>query len=94
MKLQKDFNKEITLLQFHGEQMGVKVDRTPKYHPEIAGEGIEYAWGISKLVYMRATMSRKRNKEMFMGLVRECTDPNISLCIKQIRSCSKKLNLT
>ena len=56
MKLQKDFNEEIALLQFHREQMGVKVDRTPKCHPEIAGEGIEYAWGISKLVYRQAVM--------------------------------------
>jgi hypothetical protein len=28
-----------------------KVERTPKWHPEIAGEGIEYDWGCGKGVY-------------------------------------------
>ena len=90
MKLQEDFAEEITLLQFHGQQMGVIIDRTPKCHPEIAGEGIEYAWGISKLIYRRAPMIKKRNKEKFVELVRECTNPVSSLSIERICSCSKK----
>ena len=49
MKQQDDFVNEITLLHFHAEQMGVTLDRTPKCHPELAGEGIEYAWAFAKL---------------------------------------------
>ena len=49
MLLQEDFQNEKTLLQLHGEKFGVTVDRTPKCHPEIAGEGIEYGWGLAKL---------------------------------------------
>jgi hypothetical protein len=31
--------------------LGAKVLLTPKCHPEIAGRGIEYAWGYAKLRY-------------------------------------------
>ena len=51
MKLQNDFMTESTLLQFYGEKLGITVDRTPKCHPELAGEDIEYAWAIAKLHY-------------------------------------------
>jgi hypothetical protein len=42
---------ELTLLQYYAQEMGVKVDRAPKWHPEIAGEGIEYIWALAKLYY-------------------------------------------
>ena len=29
--------------------LGVQLQLTPKCHPEIAGRGVEYAWGYSKL---------------------------------------------
>jgi hypothetical protein len=32
-----DFQDEETLLQYHGRQIGGKVDRMPKCHPEMAG---------------------------------------------------------
>ena len=31
------------------EKIGVSLRKTPKCHPEIAGQGIEYAWGYAKL---------------------------------------------
>ena len=65
LKLQSDFVNELTLLQFHAKRIGVEVDRTPKCHPEIAGEGIEYAWALSKLSYRRAPLSKKRNRLEF-----------------------------
>ena len=40
-----DFEEEEILLQSMGREMGVLVDRTPKCHCELAGEGIEYSWG-------------------------------------------------
>ena len=90
MKLQSDFVNELTLLQFHAKRIGVTVDRTPKCHPEIAGEGIEYAWALSKLSYRRAPLKKKRNRASFKNLVRESTDPLSVLNIQRIRSCSKK----
>ncbi len=31
------------------DEEGVVVDRTPKCHCKIAGEGIEYSWGLAKI---------------------------------------------
>eukprot|EP00978_Attheya_sp_CCMP212_P041040 scaffold230583_cov65-Attheya_sp.AAC.1 len=45
-----DFMEEKTLLQTVGEEIGkerginIIIDRSPKCHPEVAGEGIEYTW--------------------------------------------------
>ena len=60
-----DFQNEETLLQYHGRLLGVIVDRTPKCHPEIAGEGIEYSWGAAKLFYRRLRIKEKRSKDKF-----------------------------
>ena len=46
---QADFCNELTLLQYHARKLGALVDRSPKCHPELAGEGIEYLWGLAKL---------------------------------------------
>jgi hypothetical protein len=52
----------------------VKVEQTPKCHPKIAGEGIEYDWGCGKGVYHRLPLSQKRTKEKFWESVKECLD--------------------
>ena len=90
MKLQEDFVNEVTLLQFHTQKLGASVDRSPKCHPELAGEGIEYAWALAKLRYRRAPMNQKRNKTNFISLVRDATNPMDTLHIRRIRSCSKR----
>ena len=33
--------------------LGARLELTPKCHPEIAGQGIEYAWGYSKLRFWK-----------------------------------------
>ena len=65
MTRQSDFINELTLLQYHGQKLGVVVDRSPKCHPEIAGEGIEYLWGLSKFWYRRTPIHTKRSKDNF-----------------------------
>ena len=64
-----DFAKEETLLQYHSRLLGVKAIRSTKCHCEIAGEGIEYAWGAAKLWYRKQPLSQKRTKESFLNLV-------------------------
>ncbi len=54
-----DFKEEETMLQYMGTQMGVVVDRGPKCHAEIAGEGIEYSWGCMKNHYQRVLLDKK-----------------------------------
>ena len=44
------------MLQHNTEEIGqqsirVIVDRTPKYHPEVASEGVEYSWALCKLFW-------------------------------------------
>eukprot|EP00978_Attheya_sp_CCMP212_P012663 scaffold31668_cov55-Attheya_sp.AAC.4 len=57
--------EEKTLLQHMGIKIGcdrnisIIIDRTPKCHPEVAGEGIEYTWAMSK-IYMRNVPINKR----------------------------------
>ena len=67
-----DFKSELTMLQYAAKRIGemrglsVVVERSPKCHPEIAGEGIEYTWGYSKLYLQRIPISKRRNKNKFM----------------------------
>ena len=69
-----DFKNEIKLLQFRAQQLGVTVDRSPKYHPEIDGEGIEYCWALGKNNYRRQSIKGKRTKSKYLELVEKCTD--------------------
>jgi len=55
-----DFRNELSALQALGKDLGVVVDSTPKYHAELAGEGIEYSWGHAKGVYRRTQLSHKK----------------------------------
>ena len=47
----QDFEEEESQLQSMRCAMGLFVNRMPKYHCEVAGEGIEYSWGCSKIEY-------------------------------------------
>ena len=54
-----------------GGRLGIKchILFTPKFHCEIAGEGIEYSWGASKRIYRRHPLSKKRSIFEFKNLV-------------------------
>jgi hypothetical protein len=90
MQRQPDFLSELTLLQYHGKKLGVTIDRTPKCHPEMAGEGIEYAWALAKLFYRGQSISEKRTKDKFRNLVRLSTSRVDVLNLDRIRNCSKR----
>ena len=58
------------------------VDKTPKFHAELAGEGIEYSWGFLKGKYRRLPLEDKKGKSKFLESVRKCieqTQDNIPL---------------
>ena len=90
MERQQDFHAELTLLQFHRAKLGAIVDRSPKCHPEIAGEGIEYVWALAKLWYRRQPINLKRKKEQFHSLVRDATATAEVLNIMKVRKCSRR----
>jgi hypothetical protein len=77
--------QEETALQYLGSQLGVRVQLTPKFHAELAGEGVEYCWAQAKSYYRRVPVSRKRGRENFKQLVRECTCPVNVLSKKRIQ---------
>jgi hypothetical protein len=84
-----DFAEEMTALQHVGSKLGVSVIITPKFHAELAGEGIEYSWGVTKGVYQWKPLNSKRSKESFKALVHECTSREI-LSTKTVRKLSRR----
>ena len=54
--------------------MGDGFEQTPKGHPEVAGEGVEYEWGKSKMDFRR-TNNYDPNVQRFERRVRQsmCT---------------------
>jgi hypothetical protein len=85
-----DFIEEETLLQYHGKTLGVIVDRTPKCHPEVAGEGIAYSWGCLKGKYRCLPLSDKRKKDNFCKSIRMCLDRNEVLTMERQQMFSKR----
>jgi hypothetical protein len=83
MERQMDFIEEETLLQYHGRQLGVTIDRTPKCHPEMAGEGIEYNWGCAKGYYRRLPITEKRTKNKFRESVKKSISRDIMTIERQ-----------
>jgi hypothetical protein len=54
LKRCEDFANEVPQLEFIAHKyLGAFLRLTPKCHPEIAGRGIEYAWGYAKLRFRR-----------------------------------------
>jgi hypothetical protein len=58
----EDFDEEESFLQANGHELGVLVDRMPKCHCELAGEGIEYTRGCSKNYYRSLNLQDKKGK--------------------------------
>jgi hypothetical protein len=89
-----DFIEEESLLQKTARQMSdgdirICVDRTPKCHPELAGEGIEYSWGAAKNYYRRLPIADKKGKENFKNSVRSAISRD-HLTTDRIRKFSRR----
>jgi len=85
----QDFEEEESLLQTMGREMGVLVDRTPKCHCELAGEGIEYTWGCAKNHYRTMRLQSKKGKENFKEAVKKCISRDL-LTTERIRKFSRR----
>ncbi len=64
------------MLQTMAHQMGLEVDHSPKCHCELAGEGIEYAWGCTKDYYRWLLLEKKKGRDNFTASVRESISRN------------------
>mmetsp|Transcript_24742 Transcript_24742/g.40115 ORF Transcript_24742/g.40115 Transcript_24742/m.40115 type:complete len:503 (+) Transcript_24742:505-2013(+) len=89
MGLLPDFENEKTLLHHHGEALGCIIYNSPKCTPEIAGEGIEYDWGVSKLYYKAQDVDRKRKRTNFEALVSEAIGETV-LSLDTVRRNAKR----
>ena len=72
-----DFRNEISDLEHLTNEMSeihnkqIEILFTPKFHCELAGEGIEYSWGASKKIYRRYPLKRKRFSSNFKACVKQ-----------------------
>jgi hypothetical protein len=65
-----DFRNEKAHLQVLADHaIGILVDFTPKFHAEMAGEGVEYSWAYSKSCYRRSPLQKKKSRASFRDLV-------------------------
>ena len=72
-----DFVNELTLLQHRAHQLGVRIMCSPKFHPEIAGEGIEFCWALAKNRYRQQSLKKKNSKHKFKELVNACVHSSV-----------------
>ena len=85
----EDFQNDKTRLEITANSLGVLIERSPKCHPELAGEGIEYSWGCSKAYYRNLTLSQKKGYDNFRQSVRKSMSKDV-LSMERIRLFSKK----
>eukprot|EP00957_Ditylum_brightwellii_P196577 14978034-Ditylum_brightwellii.AAC.1 len=68
-----DFVEEEILLQVTTPKAGklvglnITVDSSPKGHPEVAGEGIEYTWANAKYYLQTIPIGKRKTAQQFMG---------------------------
>ena len=84
-----DFENEKTLLHYHGEQLGCIIFNSPKCTPEVAGEGIEYDWGVSKLWYRVQDFKLKKSRTSFKALVKNAIGSKV-LSLRMARDNAKR----
>lgn len=84
-----DFIEEKSMLQKNIKDLGGECIHSPKYHCEIAGEGIEYSWGNSKMKYRRSKMRHRDSYKKFRETVEECLSRTY-LTVERVRMNSRR----
>jgi hypothetical protein len=62
-----DFLNEETALQWLARNIGVLIEHTPKFHCELAGEGIEYSWACGKGDFRRQPIQAREAFKISMN---------------------------
>lgn len=70
-------------------EYGAELWFTPKYHCELAGEGIEYAWGFMKGRYCRIPLRQKKRKEDFESCVKKVVSYE-EVSVERVRRFSRR----
>ena len=91
MEQQEDFMVETTLLQYHVAKLGATIEQSPKYYPEIVGEGVEYGWVLAKIDYSQLPISEKKSRDSFLKLIQKCTNNTRTILnLERMRACSRQ----
>ena len=74
-----DFRNELTAMEDLARRLSIQssavnIIYTPKYHCEIAGEGIEYSWDIFKKFYRKLLLSENKGVSNFRSSVRKSVE--------------------
>jgi hypothetical protein len=85
-----DFAEEITEMEARAETMGVRVVSTTKFHAELAGEGIEHAWGCAKGWCRAQPLNSKKTKNSFHELVKKTCLGRDKMTTERVRAFSKR----
>ena len=86
-----DFQNEPTAMQELTESLGHTQEKTPKKHPEVAGRGIEYDWGLSNVTF-RHNNTYSPNALLLEGRVRAALDTTRVLTIERTRKFQRRAN--
>jgi hypothetical protein len=84
-----DFENELTALQHLGKKLGTEVICTPKYHAEMAGEGVEYCWALAKNWYKRLPIADRKTREQFQAKVKEAFSVDV-LSKEKVRGAARR----
>jgi len=95
-----DFKYEKSAMQKLAEDLSVLHSRkvelliTPKYHCELAGEGIEYGWGLFKKDFRRTPHAEKKGRERFETCVKRSLKRVIVEHIRRFSARARRYMLT
>ena len=87
-----DFCKEKSRLEKLADDIGAKLITTPKYHAEMAGEGIEYTWAHAKWKFWCEPLRKKKTKAQFLELVKLCLSSK-AISKSLVRKVSRKARM-
>ena len=87
----EDFRNETTEIAELLAKLGVQMEQTPRKHPELAGEGVEYSWGKGKLEFRRSN-DYNPNAASLERRVRAALDSSTVLTRSRIRKFIRRGN--
>ena len=83
-----DFKGEMSALQNKMYSCGHILLLSPKFHPEVAGIGIEYSWGMSKLKFRRE-INNENPKDLHENIVKSMCRESI-LTVPRVRRFARR----
>jgi len=84
-----DFKNEKSEIESAMDTLGIRVVFTPKGHCEIAGRGIEYLWGISKVLFRKGN-SKLSNDDRVNTLKQRVRTLLDNIPLETIQKCARR----